>query len=124
MQGVNHLGTGVAYEFSGCNMTLLDREEAHPAEQTHPCASKAVLICGSRAQDAEELGQSLSEEGYRVAIATTPLQAIERLTTASVDAAVLFVPTEDRSWIDSIAILNTLFPPLPIIVVAEKYEKT
>ncbi len=78
-----------------------------------------VLIIGPDVQEVSALLISLSKEGYQSFMANHPLQAVERLMTANVGAAVVLPKMDDRDWLDSIAIINGLRPRLPVIVIAE-----
>jgi DNA-binding NtrC family response regulator len=78
-----------------------------------------VLIGSSSAQEAEALGQLLSQEGYQIDLAVRPFQAMEKLMTTNFQAAILMLQAEDRSWIEFIPVFNSLLPRLPLIIVAE-----
>lgn len=80
----------------------------------------AVLLCGSHDLDLREFRSLISRQGYEVQTALNPVNAIRRARASGFKAAVLLVASGDPDWLESIPVLNDLFPALPLIVVADQ----
>jgi DNA-binding NtrC family response regulator len=81
--------------------------------------SQQILVCTSSARDGEGLSHLLPHEVFKSDLALSPLQAIEKLTLANFKAAIIMFQADETSWIESIPLMNSLFPHLPIVVVAD-----
>ncbi len=79
-----------------------------------------VLLCGSHDLDLREFRSLISRQGYEVQTALNPFNAIRRARVSGFRAVILLLESGDPDWLESIPVLNDLFPALPIIVVADQ----
>jgi DNA-binding NtrC family response regulator len=82
--------------------------------------SPEILLCGSDDVFLREFRVLISRQGYEVQSAVNPVNAIRRARTSGFKAVVLLLDNGNADWLESIPVLNDLFPGLPIIVVADQ----